>query len=42
MRVVFPHTPENAVSSTFTAICGACGGILVVNRKSTGGDTTAG
>jgi hypothetical protein len=42
MRVVFPHMPKNAVSSAFTAICGACGGTLVVNGKGEAGEPPAG
>lgn len=30
MRAVFPNMPQGAQSDAFTAFCGACGGILIV------------
>lgn len=33
MRVVFPDTPPDAIMEVFTASCGACGGVQVVQYK---------
>ena len=33
MRVVFPNTPEDSIIEMFTAFCGACGGVQVVQHK---------
>lgn len=34
IRKAFPNTPADAVTSMFTAFCGVCGGIHVVQHKS--------
>jgi len=36
MRKVFPNLPDDAVMQTFTAFCGLCGGVQVVQHKSAG------
>jgi hypothetical protein len=33
MRVVFPDMPEGSIMEMFTAFCGACGGVQVVQYK---------
>ena len=33
MRVVFPNMPEGLIMEMFTAFCGACGGVQVVQYK---------
>jgi hypothetical protein len=33
LRVVFPNTPAGAEMMTFSAFCGACGGVLLVKSK---------
>jgi hypothetical protein len=33
IRKVFPNSPEDTVMSAFTAVCGVCGGVQVVEHK---------
>jgi hypothetical protein len=33
MRVVFPNVPEGSIMEMFTAFCGACGGVQVVQYR---------
>ncbi|MBI3694827.1 MAG: hypothetical protein HY238_08315 [Acidobacteria bacterium] len=33
MRVVFPDAPPDSVMEVFTASCGACGGVQLVQHK---------
>jgi len=33
VRVVFPNMPQGATAKIFTAFCGACGGVQVVQHK---------
>jgi len=32
-RVVFPNIPKNEIVANFTAMCGMCGGVQVVENK---------
>jgi predicted nucleic-acid-binding Zn-ribbon protein len=33
IRIVFPNLPEGTSLETFTAFCGACGGVQAVEKK---------
>ena len=38
LRIVFPDAPEDAEPVKFTAFCGVCGGVQVVEYKAAGGE----